>query len=413
MTNKEILLDVIGETDEQLIPELSHTKKKRKPLKWALTCGACAAAALAGAMLLPSGKTPIYGDLPDSAEREISTGTELLRSAITAGSMGFEGMMAYDISELGTANPWNAEMEIDALPVYRNLTYSAEYPSISGMVYLPQERMEEIMQNTADALHVMITSAKPTCLKDLIAGDYPEELLEEVWSIEAVCSGGTSITAYADGEICLNFRNKKLPSGYSFTYHDTTAEEADEVLSYLTEEYADFLQFDDPVCWSYADRTYAGKENRSYYAYDRTGDPVQDILNFNLACVQFAPDDYGSLILIRRNNAFCTSEYLGDYPIITAEDAQQALLSGSYYSTVPEEYLKDGVIAEEDIAKTELIYRNRSNEEFYQPYYLFYVELDTSHFSDVPEGLKDFGLFYVPAVSPEYLSDFEMEMTFN
>lgn len=412
MTNKEILLEEIGETKEELIPELSRTKK-RKPLRWALTCGACAAAVLVGVMLLPSGNTSIYGALPHTAEREIAAGTQPLRSEIVPGSMGFEGMMAYDISELDNANPWNAEMEIDALPVYRNLCCIPEYPSLSGMAYLPQERMEEILQNTADAMNVPITSTKLTLIKDMVGGDYPQELMEGVWSIEAVCSGGISISVYGDGEICLRFRNKKLPSGYSFTYDDTTAEEADEVLTYLTEEYAAFLQMEDPVCWSYADRSYAGRENRSYYAYDRTGDPVQDILHYNLASVQFAPDDFGSLMLIRRNNAFCAAEYLGDYPIITAETAQQALLSGSYYTTVPEEYLKGGVIAEEDIARTELIYRNRSNEEFFQPYYRFYVELDTSHFVDVPEGLKDFGLFYVPAVSPEYLSDFEMELTFN
>lgn len=34
--------------------------------------------------------------------------------------MGFEGYMAFDISELVNANPWNETMELTALPVYQN-----------------------------------------------------------------------------------------------------------------------------------------------------------------------------------------------------------------------------------------------------------------------------------------------------
>ena len=53
MKNNEILLDVIGEVDEKLLPELSEKKKKHKAPKWAAIGGLCAAAAIPLALLLP------------------------------------------------------------------------------------------------------------------------------------------------------------------------------------------------------------------------------------------------------------------------------------------------------------------------------------------------------------------------
>ena len=68
---------------------------------------------------------------------------------------------------------------------------------------------------------------------------------------------------------------------------------------------------------------------------------------------------------------------------------------------VPVDYLNEGNISENDIAKTELIY-SHNGEEYYQPYYKFYVKLSGSEFN-MAEGLKNFGIFYVPAVSGAYL----------
>ena len=53
MKNKEILLDMIGETDEKLVPELTAKKKKSNIIRWTALGGVCAAAVLACAVVLP------------------------------------------------------------------------------------------------------------------------------------------------------------------------------------------------------------------------------------------------------------------------------------------------------------------------------------------------------------------------
>lgn len=98
-----------------------------------------------------------------------------------------------------------------------------------------------------------------------------------------------------------------------------------------------------------------------------------------------------------------SAQKLGDYPLISPETARALLLQGDYIASVPKDYIRDGTIYDEDIAGVTLVYRTEPKNQYYQPYYLFYVELPEE--LDV-EGLKSFGRFYVPAVSGEYLSDF-------
>ena len=53
MKNRDILFDVIGDTDEKLIPGLSPKKKPNRILKWTAVGGVCAAAVIACVMVFP------------------------------------------------------------------------------------------------------------------------------------------------------------------------------------------------------------------------------------------------------------------------------------------------------------------------------------------------------------------------
>ena len=98
------------------------------------------------------------------------------------------------------------------------------------------------------------------------------------------------------------------------------------------------------------------------------------------------------------DNAFCSSEYIGNYGIIDETKAKKLLLNGEYYSSVPSNFLKEGKITADAVAKCELVYRNIKSEAFFQPYYRFYVELDPNSLN-MADGLKNFGIFYVSALS--------------
>ncbi len=66
MKNRDILLDVIGDTDETLIPELSEKKKRGPAVKWTAVGGVCAAALIAFVVFLSGGKNDKISTLPQT-----------------------------------------------------------------------------------------------------------------------------------------------------------------------------------------------------------------------------------------------------------------------------------------------------------------------------------------------------------
>lgn len=472
MKDNEKLLDAIGEANEIYVPDMAENSNE-KPIKTvskarriAVASGACAAA-LVGAIAIngvinnnvpttdnqssqsaqehisysessdtESENSVIEQSSPDTSNREPLTDEELSQlveehriypqisdiksentelspfaSDIIFGSMGFEGYMVNDISELDTINPWSADIELESLPVYKNLSIKE---NCSLAVYLTQEEMEEMANDAACCLGIEVKSTTVERISD-IAYQPPEDVADLPYCVEAVCDGekyGTdavNIRVFGDGQMSVDFGFKEmaLPDEYNFTYHETTDEQAIEVMEYFAEEFKALLQFENPAVYSYADRTIYGTENRSYYIYDKCEDYKQDILSYNFTSVKFCPGDKHNLMIIHFNNPLAAAENLGEYPIIDAKAATQLLLNGSYISTVPTEYLINGEITADAIAKTELVYRMGERDEYYQPYYKFYVELSDEYYAEDsrPEGMKEYGGFYVPAVESEYLSD--------
>ena len=124
------------------------------------------------------------------------------------------------------------------------------------------------------------------------------------------------------------------------------------------------------------------------------------MLNFSFSGVQLAPNDEGNLMLIRINDRLSCAEKIGDYPIISVDEAKEKLLDGEYITTSPYE-LPD----KKYIATTELIYRSSTSENIWMPYYRFLVEIPDSMVSDnTPQGLKEFCAYYVPAVESQYIT---------
>lgn len=54
------------------------------------------------------------------------------------------------------------------------------------------------------------------------------------------------------------------------------------------------------------------------------------------------------------------------------------------------------------IAKEELVYRTENVNEIFMPYYRYYIELKESGL-EMADGLKLYGVYYVPAVSASTL----------
>ncbi len=427
MKNTEILLDVIGEIDEWLIPDVtgeidksmitdsSEQPKKRWSIPFYIAAGLCAAAILTVAVAVPALRkyntgVSIYTSVDCSELSEVVKGTDPIKTNIIFGDMGVGEIMAEDISGLDDASPWSEAANITEMPVLRNDAFVDEEGILGGMqLLLDEEQMISIVQNAANVLSLEVLGLEVTKATDNIEIADPEkekEIENKIYSVDATCSDNTTISVYGDGTVRIIFEGKTIPSKYNFSYNNTTDAEAAEVLDYLMTEYAGLTGFKNPKAYSCVEKGFEGEDDRSYCIYDSADDIRESILNHDLAYATFYPDENGNLFCIWLNNAFCSSTYVGDYPIITVDEATEKLINGAYYSSIPDdEYFNKGELLADDIAMVQLKYRS-AGEKYYVPYYELFVELDSEKGEadfEVPEETKLYGLFYVPAVAEEYL----------
>lgn len=398
MKNRDVLFDTIGEADEALIPELSGKKTGGRLRTWIALGGLCAAVIVC--VILFSWKNE-----------------NAIRVNFAYGMMGFEGVEVFELSELDTPNPWSPDLELAALPVYRNQMASRyinmardDYPGVS--VSITGEEMERIVQRTAAALHAEILDEKVTLVKDL---DYAEieKLASEknancVNQIEASCSGQITVTVSCNGDTSIQFAEPpEFPAASRISETDSAAEKSRKLLAFLCEAYPELLPYDNPVCYHPGARNMYGEDAIYYYVFDETGDPVQDILNYSLHCATIFYVEREFLFSIWLENVYLSdAEYLGDFPIIPEAEARALLLNGDAYTTVPNDYLIDGVLSADEIGTVELVYRcNVWLDEYFIPFYKYYVALKPVP-SNHAEGLKRYGAFYVPAIEAEYLEDY-------
>jgi len=386
MKNEKIL-NVIGQVNDEYIEEAAQKEKvsqKRTWVKLSLLAACLLLTVSAGIRFLPT----ILSELKISIE---ARNLPMLTISSESGGMGFEACLAYDISELANGNPWTANSKLNTMPVYKNTTYDSSGIPATG---IGKERMLELAKQTADALKMKITEIQEGTAGNPSKGS---KIGDGAISSVTATTDTAKITVEGNSMIAVLFHEGiKLPENYRFTYTNPSDEEANTVTDYLMERFSIFLAIEQPEKALFADYTFDGSRNRSYYTYDASGSLTEQILNFNFNKVQFAPDDNGNLMSICKFSDLTGAEKIGDYPIITSEEASELLLNGNYVTSVPEE-----MPGEEHIMKTELVYRTANTNETFLPYYRFWVELTDMRLEN---GLKTYGAYYVPAVEQKYLN---------
>lgn len=371
------------------------TNKKKIPWKqWGAIAACFAVIVVAATMLFPHDEPELPSNLP-----------MLSISENTSGGMGYEGYMAYDISELVNANPWNEESEISALPVYQNLLHYNEYHIASGADF---DKMREFILDVAgrlglDPSNLTVTDNAPSeeekqqITKKYEAGGLvipdgyfdPTALIIEADGIKIEVDQTMTATIHFDPVV-------SLPEEYNFTHYASYADTA-AVADYLKSEYRELIGMDNPqVNIHGGDYNIYSQQSFSIEFFDAADHDIEQIINYNFNRVAFYCDDNGKLFLARVFQPDL-SKKMGDYPIISSGKAKELLLNGNYLSTVPYEFP-----GAEFIKKVELIYRTGGYEAYYMPYYRFYVELPEAEHEN---GLKDYGAFYVPAVEGTYISN--------
>ena len=243
--------------------------------------------------------------------------------------------------------------------------------------------------------------------------DYLNDMKETEWVTKITgTTEDTTLTVYANGETEVKFEPAiKLPGNYNFTYGNTSDGEAREVLDYLCGEYSDLIGFDEArkITWnSYGISSDLDDDDeitnsypvvdRQYQVTDISGEGAERLLNTNFRQATFAPYDDNSLWIIRVYDVYDSLEKLGDYPLISIDEAKEKLQKGeSAMIGTDEKY------PVEDMSKVvgiELSYKYSVLDEYTLPYYVFWVET-----GEVQFGLKEYSPIYVPAIEEEYISD--------
>lgn len=404
---QEYISDALNMLPEDMIEETNELrenpkKPKHNTWKWIAAAACLAFAVYAGIRFLPKWLPAGGGESnPNGSGGELP----LLTIAEDTTTMGFEGYLAYDISELVNGNPWEETMELTTLPVYQNrLTYD-EYYRASGGDF---EAMEAFLLDIAlrlgmDTDKLEIRDDTPDEEEqaaiieklEMAGGDVPEGYFDPTRLI-AESNGirievDTAMTAVIEFEPALT-----LPGEYNFTY-ESTYEELETVAEYLKEEYRALIGMEEPVLDIHGgDYNIYNQQGYDIAFYDGKGDRVNRIVNYNFNQAAFYCGDDGKLFLARIFHPDLSVK-TGDYPVISPEDAKALLLNGNYITTVPTE-----LPGQDYIAGVELVYRTGQREEYYMPYYRFYVELPDM---ERDNGLKTYGAYYVPAVDGAYIAN--------
>lgn len=392
--------------------DVPRPKRRVRWTKWgAAACAAALVVAIVAVAVLPRNEE--HSSLSsDAAQQQAQEGSSLPILTISEGAnqgMGFEGYMAYDVSEIISVNPWTEDSQISELPVYKNpLEYHSKSPSmlIGG---IDVERMREQLLNVAERLgldtsklevkEVKKSEQELQNLKEWHARNGEEIPAGQLEPSQLVIeSEGMRLDITPDLTTSIFFEPMvQLPDAYC-TDAASTENDYMKLAQYLQETYCGLIDFESPKAEVVGgDYTYDGQRSFHYVSFfDASETEEEAIINYNFDRVSFYIDA-GSDLMIIRVYATDQSQKVGDYPLISVEEAKEKLAEGAYKSTVPAAF--PGL---EYVARTELIYRTGQYETYFMPYYRFLVEMPEMVHDN---GLKTYGAFYVPAVEEAYLSD--------
>lgn len=142
------------------------------------------------------------------------------------------------------------------------------------------------------------------------------------------------------------------------------------------------------------------------YVYEgAANNDAEKIINFDFTRARIAISSELGLGAVQLSSPLKYKE-VGDYPIISKDEAIAKLLAGEYLANIPD----DKQITEDDIAKVEFAYFQSPSTKYFQPVYIFYVELEEH---TLENGLIVHGKYFVPAVEEQYLDIVLDELNYN
>ena len=380
--NAEKLALALAETPLEYIDEAISYRRARKarPALRALAAAACLALSIyAGARALTPQAAP--EPTPDASLPVL----ELDAGLFTDGQGAFLLRMR-SFSEYSFGSPWSADAELAALPVFANPVEYAPVEQNRAALSWDEPAMRERLLGLAASLGMDAGEDDIVCALDADGA---------LWSL-ALSGGGVSVEVERDLSARVDFETPlELPVEFGYDSPRANYEAAGE---YFAEHYAARFGIENPR-WSVGggDYKYDGVTQRySLRIYEAGKNVAESLVNYCFGGLTLIPGEDGGLRTIRLG---LTPASLGNYPLISLEEATELVLNGGELPGTL------NTLRAEDIAGVTLVYHVGIYDEYYMPYYCFaFVEREPFYTEVLPEGFTGYSLYYVPAVSGEYLS---------
>lgn len=307
----------------------------------------------------------------DSSTLSPDTDLPMLEISAPEDAYGYEGYFARNISELINANPWNENISLAALPVFRVKNDT------------PENKLKELITATAGKLNLKGFNSFSNDGVTVFAD-----------------SKNIKITA-TETDIAVYFKKaESLPERYNFGYY-ASYKDMKKSAGYLKNKYSALFKDGKYILNLYGgDCDIYGRRTYHISFYKDSDDIVQKIINYNFYKTYFTPNDNGELEQITTDLPDLGNK-IGNYPVISPDKAKELLYDGKYVTSSPAAIKKS-----DKTAQTELVYRFAPWEKYYIPYYRFLVaEESTGNESLEKQGFKSYCAYYVPAVEEKYIAN--------
>lgn len=320
----------------------------------------------------------------------------------TSGAGSGTALMAYDYTEIARVDPLDGEQP-EALAVYRG-TLAGRCLNTDGMTERLTDALTALGYDAA-----LADSARLTTGYDEESTQDPQAVAQSLYEKFGIgseldyWSGIAQLTVtLPDGGILSV--NNELTLTVTLTGDETgaltdaqAAEEADTILK-ANAGLLDALGGYDAMGLTGGDYSYDGTRQQFWAVLYRTGDTAsQTLAGYDLGRATFTADAEGNLLSLTIPGT-ALAENVGEYGLISREEAAALLADGSYLNAEYDESAPAAADIEQ--AESYLCYTG-GRALYYVPMWCFVV--DEGERENTADGLHSYRPYYVPAVSLDTL----------
>lgn len=406
----EDILTALGQVDEKFLEEIDriHQKKTRVGKRIVVAASLCILAI--SSLFLGKDQmgeffsrnnpnepqtTPLVG------KDEKRENLPKLKIANNAGDgFGFAGVMAYRIEELEEDNPWKEENKINSLPLFTN-----KYSFKKGTFIVTGYTIDEMKRDLSDivkkyGLDFDKDKIRISRYNEVGEEKIPQKDIENLAESISYESKDYIFQVDQSGRIRVKFKQVQFLGDFKAKKDESSEEILRQMGEAFIRDYPNCINFENPkIRIVNKDYGYEGERSLLLEIYKGRKEDKEEFLQYHLGPsirIYFEKDNSVYAIDYFNNRI---GEKLGDYPLISPQEAREKMKDGAFVTSVP--YPFPG---EDKIAKIELVYWTSPLEPYLIPYYKVYVELEEEDL-ELENGLKTFGLYYVPAVENKYIEN--------